>query len=137
VLHETLLRNVRRNGIGSGVDVYPTALGDREDQAWHAGDGRLGLGHGPIPVRRLDEYDFHDVSVMKVDVEGMEAAVLRGAEQTIRRERPVIFAEEWADSPHWHESIAEVLEPFGYELTYLFTPPEANTPMGKWESRRG
>ena len=46
-----------------------------------------------VPVRRLDDYEFRDVSFIKIDVEGHEHRVIRGATETIRRERPVILAE--------------------------------------------
>jgi uncharacterized protein YndB with AHSA1/START domain len=41
----------------------------------------------------LDEYQFTDVSLLKVDVEGHELEVLQGASRTIDRERPVILVE--------------------------------------------
>jgi FkbM family methyltransferase len=46
-----------------------------------------------VPVRTLDEYQFTDVSLLKVDVEGHELEVLQGASRTIDRERPVILVE--------------------------------------------
>lgn len=44
-------------------------------------------------VRSVDSFDFRDVSVIKIDVEGHEDAVLRGAENTLRREHPVLVIE--------------------------------------------
>lgn len=48
-----------------------------------------------VPVRRLDDHldSFRDVSFIKVDVEGHEAAFLSGAIETIRRFRPVLQLE--------------------------------------------
>jgi len=46
-----------------------------------------------VSVRRLDDYEFRDVSFIKIDVEGHEQRVIRGATETIQRERPVILAE--------------------------------------------
>jgi FkbM family methyltransferase len=48
-----------------------------------------------VPVRRLDDHlaGFRDVSFIKVDVEGHEAAFLSGASETIRRFRPVLQLE--------------------------------------------
>lgn len=48
-----------------------------------------------VPVRRLDDHldGFRDISFIKVDVEGQEAAFLAGAAETIRRFRPVVQLE--------------------------------------------
>jgi FkbM family methyltransferase len=48
-----------------------------------------------VPVRRLDDHlaSFRDISFIKVDVEGGEAAFLTGATETIRRFRPVLQLE--------------------------------------------
>lgn len=47
------------------------------------------------PVARvpLDLWDMPQVDFLKIDVEGMELDVLMGAEQTVRRARPVICVE--------------------------------------------
>lgn len=56
-----------------------------------------GLGtvsHRPVPMRRLDDYpQLRDVCLVKVDVEGHEGAVLRGAERLLERERPSLIVE--------------------------------------------
>ena len=46
-----------------------------------------------VSVRPLDDYLLERLDFLKIDVEGMELAVLEGARQTIRRCQPVIFAE--------------------------------------------
>ncbi|AXK36907.1 FkbM family methyltransferase [Streptomyces armeniacus] len=46
-----------------------------------------------VPCLPLDELALSEVSLLKVDVDGSELAVLRGAEGTIRRERPALFIE--------------------------------------------
>lgn len=43
-------------------------------------------------VRRLDDYDL-DPDLIKIDVQGLEAAVVRGGMATIERTRPVIIIE--------------------------------------------
>jgi len=49
---------------------------------------------GPIAVRTIDSFGYSRVSFMKIDVEGYELPVLRGAEETIRRCRPLILIEQ-------------------------------------------
>jgi FkbM family methyltransferase len=46
-----------------------------------------------VSVRRLDEFDFPQVSFMKIDVEGHELEVLKGGEATIRRWQPNLLIE--------------------------------------------
>jgi len=106
-----LKRNVELNGL-TNVSVVPVALSDHEGQASlhiaqgrHAGLNSLGMpcyatpvqAVETVPLRPLDavcrELAIERVDVMKIDVEGAEAALLRGAEQIIRRDRPAILLE--------------------------------------------
>lgn len=54
-------------------------------------------GKGDIPVITIDSLDLQDVDFIKADVEGFEEMVMRGAEQTILRCRPVIVVEQKAN----------------------------------------
>jgi FkbM family methyltransferase len=49
----------------------------------------------PIKVVTLDSKGLTNISIIKIDVEGMELQVLEGAMETIQRERPVLFMEIW------------------------------------------
>jgi FkbM family methyltransferase len=70
-----------------------------------------------VPVRRLDDFGFSDVSFIKVDVEGHEARVLRGASETIQRWGPVLMIEisllHLAEQ-EIHDLFAQV-ESYGYQ----------------------
>lgn len=46
-----------------------------------------------VEMRSIDSYDFKRVALMKIDVEGMELAVLQGAVQTVRQSRPILYVE--------------------------------------------
>ncbi len=46
-----------------------------------------------VDVKTLDSYNFEKVDFMKIDVEGFEYNVLRGAEQTIAKHHPKILFE--------------------------------------------
>jgi len=127
---DVLRRNVALNGLEDRVQVEPVALGDTDGAATHIGKGRLEVGAGPIPIRRLDDYHLSDVALIKADVEGMEAFVLRGGVETIRRDRPVVYAEAWDDT--YHQGIADVLEPLGYARTKRFHGKDSATPVEGW-----
>jgi FkbM family methyltransferase len=74
-----------------------------------------------VPVRRLDDFGFRDVKFMKIDVEGHEPRVLRGAEATIASCRPVLLVEIpllTLPKPEAESLIQQILD-YGYEGTFL------------------
>lgn len=83
----------------SGATLYDVALGDRQGEVAVFETPGIGFksyvkqGPGTIPMRTMDAFDLRDVDLIKVDCEGFDYFVLRGAEQTIRRERPMVIFE--------------------------------------------
>jgi SAM-dependent methyltransferase len=63
----------------------------------------------------IDSLDLNDVTCMKIDVEGMEAHVIRGALDTIRRCRPVLFVE--ANTENQRLEVEKILLNIDYHLT--------------------
>ncbi|MFJ9035956.1 FkbM family methyltransferase [Streptomyces sp. NPDC102406] len=47
----------------------------------------------PVPCVTLDELALHDVDFIKIDVDGAELPVLRGAHTLLSRDRPALFVE--------------------------------------------
>lgn len=47
-----------------------------------------------IELKTLDSYRLNEVDLIKVDVEGFEGEVLRGARETLQRWRPTVVLEE-------------------------------------------
>lgn len=60
----------------------------RFNGAGQSGSALADDGDMLVPVRALDDLDIGPVSLIKLDVEGAEAAALQGAAATIRRHRP-------------------------------------------------
>jgi FkbM family methyltransferase len=48
----------------------------------------------PVDVRTIDSFGFDNVGLIKMDIQGAEYLALKGAEETIRRCRPVMMVEE-------------------------------------------
>lgn len=98
-------------GFGRAVEVHGVALSDREgtaelrvpdlDTGYATIDpaNRLATRRAApvdrveVPMARLDDFAIDDVGFVKVDVEGHEDAVLRGAEATLARCRPNVIVE--------------------------------------------
>jgi FkbM family methyltransferase len=75
---------------------------------------------GALSVRSfaLDDLIFHDglpaPTAMKIDVEGAEGAVLRGARRLLTEHRPLIFLS--THGPRAHAECCHLLRGFGYRL---------------------
>jgi FkbM family methyltransferase len=115
-----LTRSTPRN-----VTVFPRALSD------HAGEAVLRIPRRgarfannigtlrtafeqsqceliPVPTTRLDDDGLVDVGFLKIDVEGHEREVLRGARELIARDRPVLLVEIIAE--HNGRPVDETIE---------------------------
>jgi FkbM family methyltransferase len=68
-----------------------------------------------VTTRSLDDFRFQDVRAIKIDVEGHEEAVLRGAVETIRATRPALLVEiEERHHPGRSSEIMRWIEALGY-----------------------
>jgi len=82
--------------------LYPYALGEREAMVHirvnpeSTGDSWV-KGKGDVPMKTLDSFGFYDVDFIKVDAEGYEEFILRGAEQTLKTWQPVVCVEQKRD----------------------------------------
>lgn len=97
------------------------------------GAGTSSVEHGtgtPIKVTRvtIDELELADVRFVKLDVEGHEVPALRGAERTIRRDRPLLIVElEERIQPV--EPVLDLLGGWGYRPFVM--------PAGRWQPLDG
>ncbi len=96
--------------LAANVEVLELALSDHDGRALLAAPaGNAGMaklqGEGassgtPVALRRLDglaQLTAQRVAMIKIDVEGHEAAVLRGGAELLRRDRPVVVFEQTPD----------------------------------------
>lgn len=80
----------------------------------------LGVRKERVPVWRLDDLEFGDVGFIKIDVEGHEFSVLRGAEKLLGRDRPNLLIE--IEQRHHARPIGEIfswLAERGYRGSFL------------------
>jgi len=70
-----------------------------------------------VPVRTLDGYGFSDVGFIKMDVEGHEPAVLRGAQNLLKSSAPVVLIElELRHNRSVFDEVWRVFDPLGYQM---------------------
>ena len=90
------------NGFGSLVE-YPPNMGSL-----------VLVGGNDVIIKKLDEYDIRNITLVKIDVEFSEVNVLMGSLQTLSESKPVLFIEcGMIDNL---KSLTDVLKPLGYKI---------------------
>jgi FkbM family methyltransferase len=142
-----LRKNLKQNGLDR-AQLFDCAVGEADgwmtlhlatDPAYPSlVEVQAGLADGtgvPVQVRRLDtvweEAGRPCIAFVKIDVEGSEPGVIRGAGRMIEECRPTILIE--ANSKAELDSIRTLLDPYGYQMkrpegfamhNYIFFHPE-------------
>lgn len=73
-----------------------------------------------VRIIPLDSLTIPSLRLLKIDVEGMEDAVLEGAREQILRHRPVLYVEN--DRRDRSNKLISMIEDFGYDLWWHFAP---------------
>ncbi len=136
-LFEILKKNIALNQLDDKVIALGQAAGNKP------GLGRLSIpdprnlgktqviraDNGDTEIVRIDDLHLNSpVSLLKIDVEGSEVSVLKGAKKTIQQDHPLIYVEAIEE-----ENLADILEllsesgywavgNFNWTPTYLFMP---------------
>jgi len=130
-LYRMLCANLSLNGV-TNVMAHPEALGREPGTAWlppvdYSREGNFGgvaLGDDPsgerVAVVALDRLALPACHLLKIDVEGMERAVLAGAGETIHRHRPVLYVEN--DRADGSAELIRALMDLGYRLYWHLAP---------------
>ena len=105
-LHQCFKANMEKFGVNN-LTVHPYGLGSNDTEV-ATNDIHPTKGRGPLAnhvdvrdqprakkykIRALDKIKFDHVDLMCVDTEGYEYFVLSGAENTIKKHRPVLVVE--------------------------------------------
>jgi FkbM family methyltransferase len=125
IIYQTLCGNLALNSIPN-VHCFKVAVGAAPGSVfvppinyWTVGNfGGVPLGGytegESVPVVTLDSFDLDRCHFLKVDVEGMEEDVLRGAAGLIARNRPVLYVEN--DKPDKSQSLTRHIDSLGYQM---------------------
>ncbi len=94
--YNEVIENAKLNKVDDKIKVYNIALGDGE-KIW-GGKGLRDMFNssnkeGMLSTNRLDDLNLKKVEILKIDVEGFELVVLKGAGKTIERLGPKIILE--------------------------------------------
>jgi FkbM family methyltransferase len=130
------MRNIAMNTFPN-VKLLDIGLGDEEGEVFlakanarNSGGDRIVSAEGgegtPVRVSTLDQFvrqhGLRRIDLIKIDVEGFEMKVLRGAEATVMKDRPRLFVE--LDERNLRlqgnsgRELVEWLEQFGYGVTH-------------------
>lgn len=110
----------RAVGNGERVSLSPVIPSNRYGCRYvQAGEGFVTL--------RIDELHLEKCHLIKVDVEGWELYALRGAEQTIRRYRPLLIVEHYPErivaSGYTETDLTDYIKSLGYTMRMFGEPP--------------
>jgi FkbM family methyltransferase len=105
-----------------GVAQEQWASTVKDYEAMRAGDARIeAVRRFTVPMLRLDDLALHDLTAIKLDAEGAELEVLRGAAATLHRCRPVLSIEiEERHRPGSTRAVPAWLAGVGYQGFYEF-----------------
>lgn len=137
VLADAITRTFELNSIPERLRLRGVAVGATEGRAGLAEAQPDNLGaqqfeateHGTVPMTTLDALandddviDLRPVAAIKIDVEGGELDVLRGAHHLLERDRPLVYAE--AQDHDEYKALADELREhgYGYVDTFNWTP---------------
>lgn len=136
IVNQILCANLALNSLCDFVDPVRMAVGSSESTAQiplinpfaansNVGGVRLNQQADvtePIPVITIDSLNLQSLRLMKIDVEGMEHEVLKGAAETVNRLKPVIFAECLPDDTHNADEMKKFFQANGYKAWLIISP---------------
>jgi FkbM family methyltransferase len=115
VFRDCLLKNVT----SANFEVRACALGAEnttinmiitKENTGHSHVDTATLGTGTIPMHRLDSLELPKIDYIKIDCEGYENTILRGAKETVLRDRPILVVEHKNHQDVGHADVDQALD---------------------------
>lgn len=109
-----LLKNIT----AGNFDVRACALGEQDTQinmivtaenTGHSHVDTSSIGAGSIPMYKLDSLSLPKIDYIKLDCEGYENTIIRGAKATILRDRPILVVEHKKHKDVGHADVDQAL----------------------------
>lgn len=141
LFYEIVQKNVNQNNLMNTVNVYPYALGDKNETSFiymvkpsSVGDGSVNYGgcslhpssnHESegvkIDIKKLDDVYRGHASFVKMDAEGHEYEILQGMTNLLQKHRPNLLI-EIHDFENIKDKFLSFLAQFGYN--HIIPRPE-------------
>lgn len=119
---------LKRNVLSTNLEIRACALGEQdtminmiitEENTGHSHVDIASLGAGSIPMHRLDSLSLPKIDYIKIDCEGYENTILRGARETILRYQPIMVVENKKHQDVGHTDIVALDTLLGWGATIL------------------
>jgi len=110
---------------GTWASLLPTA----KIQTYNVNTGYQRVS---VPQLTLDSYNFTDVDIIKIDVEGYELNVLEGASNTIATNRPIVQVECVETQPRAFGKTIQDLFDYFNSRNYVITTADGIVRGPKW-----
>ena len=113
-------------GNGNNAQISMVAV-DYHTAGTNVMNACVGIGGDPVTMMTLDAYQLEDISFVKIDIQGSEFVALKGARETLRRNRPLVWIEiEEPQLQHQNTSSQEVMtELFSQKYDLIWLTPDA------------
>jgi FkbM family methyltransferase len=118
-----LFRNIELNHLESIVSVHSCALGAERGKGVQSNFSLGNTGMNRVDkvsdasmattteIKRLDDFAINKVDFVKIDVEGFEIDVLKGAAATLELHKPLVMIEVFENSRH---EVELTMQQYGY-----------------------
>jgi FkbM family methyltransferase len=126
--HAVLCKNVELNNLQDVVTVHNVALGEtsgtgvqKDFTNMNTGMNRIEMSAdtdsagATVMIKSLDDFGYSNIDFVKIDVEGFEIEVLKGAARTLKNSKAVVMLEVFNNN---QQAVDELMESYGYKKSY-------------------